>query len=70
MKEPAIKFNGGENMKNRIDELIEEICESEELTSVQVLEKYPDLAKIKHEEELREKAEQNEKKDKRRLLKG
>ena len=58
-----------EETMNKIDELIEKICEEEKLTTVEVLTKYPDLSKLKHEAELREKKEKAEK-DKRQLLKG
>tara|TARA_B100000900_G_scaffold407858_1_gene421198 strand:- start:305 stop:469 length:165 start_codon:yes stop_codon:yes gene_type:complete len=39
----------------KIEEVIKSICESEGLTTVEVLEKYPDLKRLKHEEELTEK---------------
>ena len=39
----------------KVEEVIKSICESEGLTTVEVLEKYPDLKRLKHEEELQEK---------------
>tara|TARA_Y100001937_G_C7043612_1_gene295799 strand:- start:591 stop:752 length:162 start_codon:yes stop_codon:yes gene_type:complete len=51
----------------KVEEVIKSICESEGLTTVEVLEKYPDLKRLKHEEELQEKKVIKENK---RLLKG
>ena len=52
----------------KIDEVIHSLCESEGLTTIEILEKYPDLKRLKHEEELQEKKKVvNEDK---RLLKG
>ena len=51
----------------KVEEVIKSLCESEGLTTVDVLEKYPDLKRLKHEEELQEKKEIKEDK---RLLKG
>ena len=39
----------------KIDEVIQNICETEGLTTIEVLDKYPDLKRLKHEEELSEK---------------
>ena len=39
----------------KIEEVIKNICETEGLTTIEVLEKYPDLKRLKHEEELSEK---------------
>ena len=39
----------------KIEEVIKNLCESEELTTIEVLEKYPDLKRLKHQEELQEK---------------
>jgi hypothetical protein len=52
----------------KIDEVIESIRESEDLTTVEVLEKYPDLKRLKHEEELQEKKKVV--KENKQLLKG
>tara|TARA_A100001515_G_scaffold91921_1_gene73328 strand:+ start:5411 stop:5575 length:165 start_codon:yes stop_codon:yes gene_type:complete len=52
----------------KIDEVIKNICETEGLTTIEVLEKYPDLKRLKHDEELSEKKKAiNEDKQ---LLKG
>ena len=53
---------------SKIDEVIKSICESEGLTSVEVLEKYPDLKRLKHDEELQEKKKVV--KENKQLLKG
>ena len=52
----------------KIEEVIESLCESEDLTTVEVLEKYPDLKRLKHEEELQEKKKVV--KENKQLLKG
>ena len=52
----------------KIEEVIQSLCESEGLTTIEILEKYPDLKRLKQEEELLEKKKVvNEDK---RLLKG
>jgi len=52
----------------KVKELIEEIKEKEDLTTTEVLTKYPDLAILLHEEEQQEKL--HESTGKRILLKG
>ena len=42
-------------MKSKIDEVVQSLADSEDLTTIEVLEKYPDLKRLKHEEELQEK---------------
>ena len=39
----------------KIEEVIKSIADSDGLTTIEVLEKYPDLKRLKHEEELQEK---------------
>ena len=39
----------------KIEEVVESICISEGLTTIEVFEKYPDLKRLKHQEELQEK---------------
>ena len=41
----------------KIEEVIKSLAESDGLTTIEVLEKYPDLKRLKHEEELQEKKE-------------
>jgi|TARA_R110001592_G_scaffold343930_3_gene634835 hypothetical protein len=52
----------------KIEEVIKSICESEGLTTVEVLDKYPDLKRLKHAEELTEKKKAIN--EDQRLLKG
>ena len=39
----------------KIEEVIQSLCEAETLTTIEILEKYPDLKRLKHQEELQEK---------------
>jgi hypothetical protein len=39
----------------KIEEVIQNLCEAEALTTIEILEKYPDLKRLKHQEELQEK---------------
>jgi|TARA_R110000824_G_scaffold268735_1_gene457350 hypothetical protein len=39
----------------KIEEVVESLCNSEGLTTIEVFEKYPDLKRLKHQEELQEK---------------
>lgn len=57
-------------MKTKIDEIVEEICKAEGLTTIEVYKKYPDLAKIKHEQELRERSQNLKTESGKKLLKG
>ena len=52
----------------KIKQIIEEIKEKEDLTTTEVLTKYPDLARLLEEEEQREKLDES--KSERALLKG
>jgi len=53
---------------NKIEEVIKNICETESLTTIEVLEKYPDLKRLLHLEELQAKGRVT--KENKELLKG
>ena len=72
MTETLILFlmiqNPRKKMKNKIKEVVQQVAEEEGLTIAEVLDKYPDLKLLLHQEEIEEKKKVI--KEDKQLLKG